>query len=269
MLAQLFAHLYGGEHLGHEVGGGFRHHGIGVGDDEGVHAGGRPLHGFADGLGPIAGVDVGPHVPLALLGVVVVGREFGIVGGLHYIRKSQAHELHIRRLVAELASHVFHQNFGQGVGAFGAQRIILVHGRVGGGLVKGLAQGGFATGPDDVADAQPPGRLEHVVGAHDVVLKNVGIGNHARGGNGRQVHHGIKRLRGHARVDFMPHGGQRVQRLAEIGEVGHHVGHAFVGRHGVHHEHVVAVGLQIGHAHFTELASAARHQHSRAGLLVA
>ena len=62
--------------------------------------------------------------------------------------------------------------------------------------------------------------------------------------------HGVEGLRGHARVYFVAHRGERVERLAKVGEVGDDVGCLFDG-YRIHHKYVVIVGQKVGYADLT------------------
>lgn len=245
MLGDVAAHRHPGEHLGHELAARPAHHRVRGGDDEGLGAPDIGLQRQPAALRHVADVDVAPQVPLADLRVLPVGGELLVVVALHDVGEAQADDRDPAP-ASELPGHLLTDHLGQRVAGLWAQRVRLIHRCVLRWLVERQAQRGLAGGPDHPPQPEPGGRGEDRVGA-----EGVGADDHLGGGavrrrDRRQVHHRVR-------------AGQRLDGLAEVGQLGGQMGDVGVARrHQVDVDHLVAVLQQVADHRAARLAAAAR-----------
>ncbi len=130
------------------------------------------------------------------------------------------------------------------------------------------AVGGLARGDHDLAHAELHRRFDHVVGAGDVRGEGdvVGLDQHAR--DGGEMHDRVGRARRTAIVEAgeVGMGGERVERLAVVGEVGDQRRHALeVERLQVDIEDGIAMSDQMGNGVAAGLAGSAGEHDALAG----
>ena len=106
--------------------------------------------GAFDRLRAVAGVDVAPEVPFALMRVGVERRELGVVLDVHDVGEAQPHSDELRVPAAEVPGHLLLQGLVQRVRRLRPRRVLLVHRRVRRRGLEGEAEHRLARSPHDL-----------------------------------------------------------------------------------------------------------------------
>jgi hypothetical protein len=257
VLAVDVAHRHAREHLGHQLPARAAHDRVARRDDERLR-GDVGLQPEPTALRDVRLVDVAPQVPLAEMGIVPVAGEQVVVGALHDVREAQADDRDAAPAV-ELARHLLAEHLRQRVARLRPQGMLLVDRRVLGRLVERKPERRLARCPDDPLEPEARRRGEDRVRARDVRAEHDVRRRLVRRRDRRQVDD---------RLDAGEHlrAAQRLERLAEVGEVGgEEQGHRIRRRDEVDVEHLVAVLEQVAHDRAPGLAAASGDDDLHAG----
>ena len=213
-------------------------------------------------LAQIAGVDIAPGVALAEQRIIQIGREVGVFMRLDHVADAQRVDVGAVAHGESAGGFLVHQ-FGQAVAVHRITVVIFFQRE---GMVilvpfgKADAIGGFGTGEDHFGHAQFHRGFDHVVGADGILREGgvVGVEHHPR--HGCEMHDGIGGLRWRAVVVAVKTkmGGQGVENLAAVGDVGdQRVDAGMIERLEIKVQDRIALGQQIRHGVTAGLAGAA------------
>ena len=260
MLAELLCHPHSGEDLRGQRGARTGHHGVRVGDDEGLVAGAAGGERLEHGLASIPHIDIAPEVPLAKHRVGVECRKVTVLAAVHHVREAQTGHAQFGIPAAELKCHRLFEMLDQRVRRVRLGRVLLVDRKVGRRHVERQAEHSLARGVDDALDPGLSGALEDVEADEHVVAEGSDVAHQPGGRDGSKMDDGIQLL------EALLDAAQRVDHLTGVSEVdldkADRAGRASGRGSAVQIDDVIAGVLQPGDHTSAEFAASSGHGNS-------